>query len=225
MLNYYCGNIDIFDDATFFENCLDKVDENRRKKILRCKNEADKRRSLLAGLLLRYALEDAGYVYGELIFELTSEGKPFIKTDEPLHFSISHSGDYVGCVLSDETVGLDMEDCKKRIFKPEKRTSLEAMAKKCFSGEEWEGFCNSLEPEKYFIECWTKKEAYSKYIGKGLGMDFSGINTESREMEFWTAWTEVGYHVTIYRKSQVYKELRIKKLGLVDLKMVGEKNV
>ena len=225
MLNYYCGNIGIFDDATFFEKCLDKVDEKRRKKVLRCKNEADKRRSLLAGLLLRYALESEGYSYDKMVFEVTSEGKPFIRTDMPVHFSISHAGDYVGCLLSNEPVGLDLEYSKKPIFEPEKRTTLEAMAKKCFSGEEWEGFCNSLEPEKYFVECWTKKEAYSKYVGKGLGMEFSGINTENGEMEFWTAWTEDGYHVTIFRKSQVYKELRIKKLGLEDFKLVGEKDV
>ena len=213
MLNYYCANIDVFDKESFFADSLEKVDEKRREKVLRCKNEADQKRSLLAGLLLRYGLEAAGYSYDEVVIDVTSTGKPYIISDMPIHFSISHSGEYVGCVISDEPVGLDIEFSGKPIFSLEKRQTLEAMAKKCLSEAEKSIFDSSLEKEKLFLVYWTKKEAYSKFLGKGLGVDFSEIDTEDSKKNFWTSWTRDGYHVSIYRKSQSYEELTIEQVG------------
>lgn len=217
MLKFYYGNIDVFDVEPLFSEGLKKVDEKRREKVLRCKNVEDKKRSLLAGLLLRLALEEAGYYYDQIVFATTSNGKPYIELDEDIHFSISHSGDYVGCVLSDSPVGLDIEFSKKAIFSPEKEESLWRMSKKCLSEGEWQLFSSSVEREKLFLSYWTKKEAYSKCLGKGIGMDFSNIDTESMKDKFWSQWTEDGYHMSMYRMSESYEELIMKKIGSKEL--------
>ena len=130
--------------------------------------------------------------------------------EDSIHFSISHSGDYVGCVLSDDPVGLDIESSKKTIFAPEKEEKLYGMAKKCLSEAEWQSF--SLD-KKIFLSYWTKKEAYSKCLGKGLAMDFSDIDTENKKNQFWSQWTEDGYHMSMYRISESYEELIIERVS------------
>ena len=211
MLNCYYMNIHALDDESFFANSLKKVDEKRREKVLAYKNEADRKRSLLAGLLLRYGLEAVEYNYEELLFSTSPDGKPIL-LDTPVHFNISHAGGYVACVLSDEPVGLDIEFSGKTIFLPEKKHALEAMAKKCLSPDEKKVFDTSLEKETLFLEYWTKKEAYSKFVGKGLGMDFSDVDTEG-DKRFWNTWIADGYHMSIYRMSEKYEELMIERVS------------
>lgn len=212
MLKYYCANITLLEDEEKFEFWLENVTLQRREKVLRCKNRKDQQRSLLAEILLRYGLEKEGISYANIEFSKSPEGKPFMKSEEGIHFSISHAGDYVACLISDETVGVDIESLDKPVFRPEKEASLVSMAKKCLNGTEWELFQESADKAKLFMEYWTKKEAYSKCVGLGLKLDFSHIDTEKNRNDFWTIWTSDGYCVSIYRKSGAYDELTIEKV-------------
>lgn len=217
MLNLYYANIDVFEDKAIYEYALNRVDKKRREKVQRCKNKIDKKRSLLAGLLLRQGLEELGYSFETLEFSVTETGKPYVKSDVSIQFSISHAGDYVCCILSDEPVGVDIESSKKTIFLPQKKEVLVSMAKKCLSDREWECFWYGQERERIFLEYWTKKEAYSKCKGKGLGMDFSEIDTESGSLKFWSSGAIEEYHVSVYRLSERYEELTIYKVRNEDL--------
>lgn len=212
MLKYYCANIGLLDNQQIFDEFFQKMNTKRRNKILRCKNEMDRRRSLLAGVLLKYALEKEGLDYDTLTFSESEDGKPVLSDQIDIHFSISHANAYVGCLISDVPVGVDLESMEKSLFLQENEKKLQAMAEKCLSPAEMKKFLSSKDRKKTFLECWTKKESYSKAKGKGLKMDFSLIDTEDKTKVFWSTWTTDGYCVSMYKEDEDYENLYIEKI-------------
>ena len=96
------------------------------------------------------------YRYGE-------NGKPYFR-ELPFYFSLSHSGDYVFCVLSVEEVGADIQQ-HRRNFKAGNRRHL---ADRFFSEEERRALEDSEESEVLFYRLWARKEALGKLTGKGV---------------------------------------------------------
>lgn len=95
------------------------------------------------------------YTYGE-------KGKPYFK-NFPVYFSLSHSGDYVFCVFSEQEVGADIQ-----YKKPD---DGERVVKRFFTEAErkaWENCADGKEREKLFGRLWTRKEAYGKLTGEGI---------------------------------------------------------
>lgn len=86
-------------------------------------------------------------------------GKPYIKKNASF-FNISHSKNYVCCCLSSVNIGVDIEE--KRLIKK----SVENKFK-----HKNDDLLDSLY-------VWNLKEAYSKYLGLGLKLDFSRICVE-----------------------------------------------
>lgn len=105
-------------------------------------------------LLLRHALIRQGYD-PKLLREVrrTEKGKPFFENNS-LCFSLSHSGDYVACALSDEGgIGVDVQQRRsipKRFFAP------------YFSAADLEKLT-----EENCCAAWSRKEAVLKAIGDG----------------------------------------------------------
>lgn len=213
LLKYYCADIHLLEE-TALDEWLEKVNEQRRNKVLRCKKRADRLRSLMAGILLRQALEREGIEYEKVDFSITSDGKTILYIQPELYFSISHSEHYVGVILSDRPVGLDIEFSQKRFFKDGRDANLDSLAKKCLASVEWERFSilTVEEKKRQFLEYWTKKESFSKAIGKGMKMNFSSIDTETNKKDYWSVWTTDGYCISIYVEGGNYQELQIEKL-------------
>lgn len=89
------------------------------------------------------------------------EGAPYLAPRPGLSLSISHAADYAvaGLAHSTETaLGLDIE----------KKQSLEidAILRVAFSDRERRSM--SPDDQDRFFECWTLKEAYLKYLGRGF---------------------------------------------------------
>ena len=84
----------------------------------------------------------------EIIFTYTENGKPLT---QDAFFSVSHSGDVVGCAVSDREVGLDVE----RIRPVPTRL-----------GRKLEG---QWQTESDFWQLWTRREAAIKCRGGVLG--------------------------------------------------------
>lgn len=79
----------------------------------------------------------------------TKQGKPFFVERPDIHVSLSHSGDYVLCALSDTSVGIDIE--KMRLIKP-------GLDERVRSNEERTCFD--------FFSSWVLKESFIKWQGR-----------------------------------------------------------
>ncbi|MBO5098339.1 MAG: 4'-phosphopantetheinyl transferase superfamily protein [Agathobacter sp.] len=207
MMKLYVANVECLKDADTFEEYLCKVNEQRRAKVLRCKNEEDKKRTLLAGYLLAVALENEGYTYDNLEFSRTAEGKPYVEAHPEICFSISHSGKYAVCLISDQNVGVDVEYKNRKLLLSENDSKLLSVIKSSFSEEEFVDYQNTpkeLQTE-FFLRLWTRKEAVSKAMGKGLAMDFSKICVSDENVL--SFWLDEEYYISVYReKDKLQKE-------------------
>lgn len=149
-----------------------KVSRERLLKAEKYKSESDKKRSIAVEYLLNEMISE-GLNRNELkgVTNFTfpasitydSKGKPHIydidsKTDL-IHFSLSHSGDYVACMISNVPCGVDIERHSKRPY--------DKIARRvCKEGEK--GFIKST---KEFYDLWTLKESVLKAVGLGLSLD------------------------------------------------------
>ena len=166
---YYC-DLHLSSYGSFIENGLGKVNENRRIKVNKCKNPENKVNSLGAGLLLRYALENAGYRYDNLNFFNDEYGAIRIDNVTDLFISISHSNGFAACALSDTAIGVDIE----KIDRFEKVNFI----KRCYTQREQEFVSEDTSHfEERCAVVWTRKEAYSKQKGLGMRLDFKNIDT------------------------------------------------
>lgn len=111
----------------------------------------DKKRTLAGRYLLKKMIKE---LYGREEFTLTfnENGKP---TLDFCFFSISHSGDFAVCAVSDFPVGVDIERMKS--FKQRDKYML-------FTGTESE-YVNKSDSRNRFYTLWTRKEAYIKAKG------------------------------------------------------------
>lgn len=110
---------------------------------------------------------------GKLTMRRQSHGKPYFVVQEEenvqksdVQFNISHSFDKVVCVIGKGEFGIDVEKI---------RPWSEKVAKRILHPLELEYLENSLSKDEVFIRFWTLKEAYGKYCGKGVGIDFKKL--------------------------------------------------
>lgn len=110
----------------------------------------------------------------KLTMRVKEHGKPYFvevqedgsEGDSNIQFNLSHSNEMVACVIDQGKVGIDIE--KVRTFRGK-------VADKILSDKEWEFLQTSRNKDEDFIRFWTLKEAYGKYIGKGLVMDLKEV--------------------------------------------------
>lgn len=96
----------------------------------------------------------------DIILLCGSTGKPYIK-DLPIHFNISHAGDFVVCAISQTEIGIDIEQVRAVDLK---------IAKRFFHQSEYEHLLAQQKSNQldYFYSLWTLKESYIKWLGTGL---------------------------------------------------------
>ena len=139
----------------------ESLQRDRKEKVdrLKKKNLADKQ-ILISAFLQQCLAKYVDIPPSELEFKYNEQGKPYI--EDGIYFNMSHSGEYVVLAVSDYPVGIDIE----RI-----RANRLSVAKRCFCVEEYEDIINAETEEEQnnrFAGYWTMKEAYIKYVGKGL---------------------------------------------------------
>lgn len=135
------------------------VSEARREKAERLRFEKDKRLSVGAELLLRYALRPAGVK--ELSFAYGENEKPYLPGRD-IRFNLSHSGDWVLCAVGGCELGCDIEQLSPVNLK---------IAKRFFAPDEYADITSAPTPEaqrELFFRYWTLKESFMKATGLGL---------------------------------------------------------
>lgn len=143
-------------DRDFFENHFPK----RLKRAEAFAFEKDKQRCLGVAVVLKTVLgiSECDIKYGKY-------GKPYSdKTSK--QFSISHSGEFVVLAISDEEIGVDIQENNIK-FTDSVYRLLTNNEKKYL--DEHTG--------KEFFKIWSLKESLSKAVGKGLAVSFAQIDT------------------------------------------------
>lgn len=176
MQTVFYMSIDALRGDMDWERELSGVSEQRRAKVLRCKSDEDRLRSLAAGLLLRF-------------------GEEHLEESRRLFSNVTHSGDYAAVAFSYEPIGVDLEPVARfadpRGAMGERlKKKMAGVARKAFSTEErrileqllseWEaenGQPQGERPVDFFLRTWTRKEAYAKQIGRGIAMDLTSVDT------------------------------------------------
>ena len=126
-------------------------------------------------------------------------GKPYFK-NYPLKFNLSHSGKYVFCGVSEQEIGVDIQEMRNA-----KEMSL---AKRFFS----EGECRALERcgndeerRRMFFRMWARKEAYGKLTGQGIAgtmkKDLWADDCENEELIWEEYDIPAGYSVAVCKYS------------------------
>lgn len=151
---------------------LPRISEARRVRLRSVTHVPTRVRSVLAELLLRYALRDE-YGLTELPrIETGKKGKPFFPDRPDLQFSLSHCETAVACALDCTPIGVDVQELRSvcrdkhclsappiyRVLSEKERAWVEA-------GE------SPDEQDRRFIAVWTCKEAWGKTLGVGILYD------------------------------------------------------
>ncbi len=100
-------------------------------------------------------------------FCYTEFGKPYVK-DLPVHFNISHSGNWIAVAIDENPIGIDIEVIHPIDFAVTKRFCTESDMKYIFGDTPISDNANDPDTLRRFFEVWTAKEAYFKKIGTGI---------------------------------------------------------
>lgn len=171
----YLIHTDFLEEEQVFQKKLHMVSEKRRKRVLSYKVREDQKRSLAAGLLLEQILNERGFS-GDMVVA-DENGKLYLPGVDNFFFSLSHSGEYAACVVSDVPVGVDIQ---------QKRETKANIARRFFQCQEAERI--EMEPKErqadMFFRYWTGKESYLKLTGQGIsgGLDSFFVDLEEKKI-------------------------------------------
>ena len=138
-------------------------DPRFQDKVKRYRRWQDAQAHLVGRLLLLEGLRALGMDKDAIpVLRYSAFERPYFEGKIGLEFSITHSGEYVLCALSDRgRVGVDMEKLRP--------IALEDM-QLSFSEREWAVISASEHPTEQLFDCWTQKEAVMKADGRGMAI-------------------------------------------------------
>ena len=167
MICFYSNYLDCPNNT--YLSFLNTLPTWRREKALQYKKFDDRKRSVLAFVLLQRALREEYGITEVPEFVYNEFGKPSLP-NLPIHFSLSHCKDAVTCAVSDYNIGIDVESIVP--YNPD-------VARRVCTADELKMLEQSSNKDVDFIKLWTVKEAISKYEGMGLSLTFCEIKTEN----------------------------------------------
>ena len=134
-----------------------------------CRKKKSKRASLssaCAFLLLRYVLCNEFGIKGIPQFICNEHGKPFLRDEPGIFFSMSHSGTTCICAAAGSPVGADIQDIRNidirtagKFLTDSELSEVSEISDKTLLNEE-------------LCRIWCIKESYGKYTGKGFSEGF-----------------------------------------------------
>lgn len=177
-LNIYSILIDSskFDNIDF--KLLSYVSKERQAKIERYRFISDKKLSLYSGLLVRMELSNFLNVsHNQLDFSINDFQKPILLNYPQIDFSISHTKGFILCAITNNgKIGVDVEKISHMHKNVMKRVFCQTEIDYVLQSQE-------MQSERFF-KVWTRKEAYSKYLGCGLCEEVFKTNTLEPKFEY-----------------------------------------
>lgn len=160
--------IDLDDSRALQGDPARELSAAERERAEKFRFDAHRDRWLAGRIALRRILaRELGTMPHDLAFDTLAHGKPILTAEHAaaLEFNMSHS---LGCavvgVTRDSALGVDVEAV-------ERITDIRAIAERNFAEEERAQLFALAEAEQVegFYRIWTRKEAYIKAVGTGLG--------------------------------------------------------
>lgn len=105
----------------------------------------------------------------EIEFDFTENKKPFISGQPDFHFNISHSGNWIIMILSNNPCGIDVENIQPDF-------DFDGVMKLTYHPDEIGYVQRSPDQHKAFFRIWTIKESFLKATGVGLIDNLSDLN-------------------------------------------------
>lgn len=188
------------------QEILQELPQEEIEKILQFSHVKGRKQCLGARVLQKYILGLHGLTFSDVTYG--EYGKPEVKG---IHFNLSHSHDYVVCVVSKRAVGCDIEKIQavregvaKRFFHENETAHL-----KKYSGE---------EKDVEFVRLWTMKESYLKMTGEGMHLPMNqfacvisedGVRVLHNEQDvncYIKEYEVPGYKLTVCAKESTFAE-------------------
>ena len=209
------GYADELDNGSYL-HFLRRLPVHLREEIENYVFDHDRKSRLLGKLLLQAGLRQLN-LSPHWIYELkkTDFSRPYIA--EEIDFNISHSGNLVTCVVSNESkVGLDVERLRQIDYQK---------YQSCCTTAEWAAITTTDDPSRQFIRLWTIKESVSKAEGRGLHIPFHRLVLEHNKVQTTSgkSWhvkhilLDAGYACSLSHKA-LHINLEISRTGLTALK-------
>jgi 4'-phosphopantetheinyl transferase len=158
--------------------CKDERDRARRFKFAHDAYRYTASRALLRIVLAEYLRLDPR----DLVFDYSTNGKPFLSRGGQLRFNLSHSHDaaLIGVTLGRE-IGVDVERIRDDLDDLE----VEEIARQFFSKAEQSALATlpAIRRRGAFFDCWTRKEAFVKARGDGLSLPLDQFDVSVRPDE------------------------------------------
>ncbi len=167
MLKLFAMKNTLFNDDATFERQLALVGDERRKKVNSLALREKKNASLAAGVILPLALKACG-ISGEIEVERGLWDKPKLTSPQGVFFNLSHSGEWTVIAISDNEVGVDIQQVKPLNMR---------LATRFFSENEQKILAEAGDDAgQLFYRLWTVKEAYLKAVGTGLSRPLNSFS-------------------------------------------------
>ena len=139
------------------EELLEMSQHHYDHEIENISNEVRKKERIIS----RFLLETL--VGKKVEVKYADSGKPFC---DGMHFSISHTKNFVAVIVSNKPVGVDIEYKSDRIFR---------ITEKFMHPDELKTLSECPEKQKFALICWCAKETVYKIIEEN-GVDFAKMN-------------------------------------------------
>lgn len=200
-----------------FEKAASLLPMEMQKRLRKYRRWQDSHAYLYGRLLLKEAICQLGYNHSLEFMEKTKYGKPYFENSD-FGFNISHSGEYIVCVISTDekqNLGIDIEEIKPIVL--ENFTNV-------FSEEEKKEITNYDN----FYTFWTRKEAIAKADGRGLLIPLNTINVSSPfvildNIKYNLYEVNIDKNYIIYIAASINLENNIKNFYIDPIKCICEK--
>ncbi len=101
-------------DNTNFNKLMAFLTVKEQERINRFLRWQDAQSTLIVKVLIIAILYHQYQIENELIiFDTNSYGKPYLRNREDIQFNISHSVEWVVCVIDKQSIGIDIEQIKE----------------------------------------------------------------------------------------------------------------
>ncbi len=151
------------------EELLEMSQHHYDHEIENISNEVRKKERIISRFLLETLVDRKVEV------KYADSGKPFC---DGVHFSISHTKNFVAVIVSNKPVGVDIEYKSDRIFR---------ITEKFMHSDELKTLSECSEKQKFALICWCAKETVYKIIEEN-GVDFAEMNCKIEDKNIYLSY-------------------------------------